>query len=189
MDELDQIVPESAEERNNFNGRIAIFVALLSAFMAVSNVKSEDVTDTARDSQINVVDTWNQYQAKRLRQSMLQGFIRNAEANRNHLPNENLDSAITEWSAEVARYKVELKEVAAKARGYEAEFESARERDSLFDLSHTFATISIAMFAVSALTRIRWLFWMAGATAVGGIAYGAAGFAGTSWLLPAGFGL
>ena len=178
MTDLTDIAQESASERDSFNGRIAIVVAMLSAFLAVSNIQGGDVTDAARDAQINVVDTWNQYQAKRLRQFMLQGFIRNAEANRDHLPNAALDSAIADWSDEVERYKVELKELYDKARGFEAEFEAARARDDLFDLADTFSTVALAMFALAALTRIRWLFWVAGASALTGIGYGVAAYTG-----------
>lgn len=178
MTDLNDIVPETASERDGFNGRIAIVVAMLSAFLAVSNIKGGDITDAARDAQINVVDTWNQYQAKRLRQFMLQGFIRNAEANRDHLPNASLDSAITDWTEEVARYRDELKELSDKARGFEAEFEEARARDDLFDLADTFSTVALAMFALAALTRTRWLFWVAGASALTGIGYGIAAYSG-----------
>jgi Domain of unknown function (DUF4337) len=184
MNDHADIAPETAGQRDSYNGRLAIVVAVLSAFMAVSNIKSGDITDAARDDQINVVDTWNQYQAKRMRQFMLQGFIRNAEANRGHMPDANLDAAIAEWSAETERYKQELAEISAKARGYEAEFTESRERSSLFDLSDTFATIALALFAVAALTRIRWLFWFAGLAGLGGIVYGIAGFAGGAWYLP-----
>jgi hypothetical protein len=186
MTDLADIAQESAAERDGFNGRIAIVVALLSAFLAVSNIKGGDVTDAARDAQINVVDTWNQYQAKRMRQFMLEGFIRNAEANRTHLADASVDAAISDWSAEVARYKLELKELYDKARGHEAEFEVARAQDELFDLADTFSTVALAMFALAALTRIRWLFWIASASALTGIGYGIAAYAGWTSLFGGG---
>ncbi|MCB1379783.1 MAG: DUF4337 domain-containing protein [Alphaproteobacteria bacterium] len=184
MSELGDLVRESADERNGFNGRIAIVVAILSAFMAVSNISAEDVTDAARDAQINVVDTWNQYQAKRLRQFMLQGFVRNAQASRGNVQNDDMDAAIAEWNGEIARYKTELEELTVKARGYEAEFTEARRRDSMFDLSSTFATIALAMFALAALTRIRWLFWVATASGLTGLAYGFAAYTGMRAIFP-----
>lgn len=184
MSDISELARETTAERDNFNGRIAVVVAVLSAFLAYSNIKGSDVTDAARDAQINVVDTWNQYQAKRMRQFLLQGFIRNAEANRSHLADENIDAAIAEWMEEVERYKVELKELYDKARGFEAEFEDTRARDDLFDLADTFSTVALAMFALAALTRMRWLFWVAGASAGAGVVYGVSAIAG--WTLPFG---
>lgn len=184
MTDIADFAQETTAERDSFNGRIAVVVAILSAFLAYSNIKGGDVTDAARDAQINVVDTWNQYQAKRLRQFMLEGFIRNAEANRTHLSDANLDAAIADWTAEVDRYKVELKDLYDKARSFEAEFEDARNRDDVFDLADTFSTVALAMFALAALTRMRWLFWVAGASALAGVTYGVTAIAG--WPLPFG---
>ena len=55
---------------------------------------------------------------------------------------------------------------------------------SLFDLSNALSTIGLALFAITALTRKRALFWVASALAGVGAMFGFGGFAGATWLLP-----
>ena len=59
MTDRTDIVQESASERDSFNGRIAIVVATLSAFLAVSNIKGGDVADAARDDLFDLADTFS----------------------------------------------------------------------------------------------------------------------------------
>ena len=51
-------------------------------------------------------------------------------------------------------------------------------------VSRPFATIALAMFALAALTRIRWLFWVATASGLTGLAYGFAAYTGMRAIFP-----
>ena len=78
-------MPEPADsartsESDRFNNTIAIIVALISAFLAVASIKGDNVVQAMQRRQALLTDSWNQYQAKRLRQFELDLEVQRAEA-------------------------------------------------------------------------------------------------------------
>lgn len=183
MTDISDVIEETARERDSFNGRIAVLVAVLSAFLAIGNFYSGNVDDQKRNAQIKVIDTWAQYQAKRQRQFLLQNMTVNAEALRNDANSAGIDKAIAAWQGDIDRYKGELEELSKSAKAAETEFAAASDRSDMLGLSSAIATVALALFAISALTRKRALFGIAAALAVAGFAFGVAGYFG--WTLSA----
>ena len=66
----------------------------------------------------------------------------------------------------------------AKARGLEDKYDALNYRDDQFDLSDAALSVSLAMLAVTALTRKRWLLWTSLVFAAFGAAMGLAGLLG-----------
>lgn len=182
MTDINDVIEESARERDSFNGRIAVLVAVLSAFLAIDSFYSGNVDDQKRDAQIKVIDTWAQYQAKRQRQFLLQNMTVNAEAMRNDGNGAGIDKAVAAWKADIDRYKGELEDLSASAKAAEVEFAGASARSDLFELSSAIATVALALFAISALTRKRPLYWTAAALAAAGIGLGIAAYFGWTGL-------
>lgn len=183
MTDAGNFVGETAAERDSLNGRIAVLVAVLSAFLALANFYGNSVEDDKRNAQITALDTWAQYQAKRQRQFLLQALVLNAEASRSTSNAEQIDTVVGVWNEDIARYKAELSDLSDTAKAAEVEFSEATARGDLFDIANTILTIALALFAVSALTRKRALFWMAAAMAGGGLVFGLAGYFNLSSVL------
>src|SRR3954469_25174968 len=98
--------PASGNDR--FNNAIAIIVELISAFLAVSKIKDDNVVQAIQRAQALTVDAWNQYQAKRMRPFGLDLELVRAEALiRNGVLKDTADNrAMTEgWRKEIDRYK------------------------------------------------------------------------------------
>jgi hypothetical protein len=131
---------ESAGSRENdrFNNAIAILVALISAFLAVSNVKNGNIVQAIQRSQALLTDSWNQYQAKRMRQFELDLEVKRGDAliRDGILKDTPENRSLREgWLKEIERYRTELKELTDVANGHQAEFKRLNDADDLFDFS------------------------------------------------------
>jgi hypothetical protein len=174
---------ESAGSRENdrFNNAIAILVALISAFLAVSNVKNGNIVQAIQRSQALLTDSWNQYQAKRMRQFELDLEVKRGDAliRDGILKDTPENRSLREgWLKEIERYRTELKELTDVANGHQAEFKRLNDADDLFDFSESFLSLALALLAVAALTRIAWLLVLAGGVGLAGFGFGLAGFMG-----------
>lgn len=176
---------ETPARNDRFNSAIAVTVATLTCFLAISNIENGTLGDEARDSQIAAVSIWNQYQGKRIRQYLLESSITNAVALRTEAMGRQVDRAIVDWQIEAKRYGKELEELAATGRDREATWREAGRRGQLFTLAETFLTVSLAGLAIAALVRRKWLFAFSFAIGLIGMTYSLSGFFGWTALLPA----
>jgi hypothetical protein len=92
-------------------------------------------------------------------------------------PNQKIVSP-TGSPSEIARYQKDEGELQKKAREYEAQYDALNYRDDQFDLSDAALSTSIAMLAVTALTKKKWLLWTSLVIGVFGVVMGTAGLAG-----------
>jgi hypothetical protein len=173
---------ESVATRDRFNNSIAVAVALVSAFMAVSKIKDDNVVQAMQKAQAETVDFWNEYQARRQRQFGVELAIEQARASIPASPER--DAKLAEWKKQADVFKARAEESATKAKARAADYDAGNDRDDLFDLSDAMLSISLALFAVTALTRVRWLFGLAGVLGLGGAVFGLAGFNGWTALHP-----
>ncbi|TBW39210.1 DUF4337 domain-containing protein [Siculibacillus lacustris] len=173
---------ESQSSRDSFNNSIAIAVALVSAFMAVSKIKDDNIVQAMQKAQAESVDYWNEYQARRQRQFGVELAIEQTRATQAVTP--ELEAKLADWKKQADVYKARAEESATKAKAREADYNAGNDRDDLFDLSDALLSIGLAMFAVTALTRVRWLFGVASVAALSGAVFGVAGFNGWTALHP-----
>jgi Domain of unknown function (DUF4337) len=184
MPEVD--IPRGGDN-DRFNNTIAILVALISAFLAVSNVKNGNIVQAIQRSQALLTDSWNQYQAKRMRQFELDLEVVRAEAmiRDGVLKDTSENRALMDgWRRDIERYRGELKELMDTAQGHEANYKRLNDADDLFDFSDSFLSLSLALLAVAALTRLRWLLGLAAGVSLVGLAFGLSGFAGFDAIRP-----
>ncbi len=175
-------ISETTGERDRFNNFIAVAVALVSAFMAVSKVKDDNIVQGMQKAQAETVDYWNEYQARRQRQFAVELAIEQTRATTPASP--ELDAKLTEWKKQADAIKARAEESSVKAKARAAEYDAGNDRDDLVDLSDAMLSLALALFAVTALTRVRWLFALASGLAIGGMVFGAAGFGGWTALHP-----
>ncbi len=174
-------LPNENRLRNRLTNMVAVSIALLAAFMAVTKVKDDNLVQAMVQAKSDAVDTWSQYQAKRLRQALLDSSLDQATALRASAPPATaamLDEQIRHYKSEIERYKAEEAELQTKAKAKEAEYDTLNYRDDQFDLSDAALSVAIAMLAVVALTNKHWLLWISWVFAVFGVAMGLAGLLG-----------
>ena len=87
------------------------------------------------------------------------------------------------WRNDIERYRTELKELTETANGHQAEYERLNGADDL-DFASSFLSLALALLAVAALTRIRWLLGLAAGISLVGLAFGLSGFASFQAIRP-----
>ncbi|WP_181184088.1 DUF4337 family protein [Prosthecodimorpha hirschii] len=176
--------PESQESRDHFNNMIAIAVALISAFMAVSKVKDDNIVQAMQKAQSEVLDNWNVYQARQQRRVLGEYMLSQTKAVTPEPYPERVAKALAEWQKAVDDSKTRADQAAAKAKAAQEAYDSLNDRDDLFDLSDAMLSVSLALFAITALIRIRWLFGLATGLGLLGMFFGSAGFGGWTQFHP-----
>ena len=170
------VTEELEREGSGFLKQIALTTAILAAFAAVaallagSTVNEALVAKTeATTEQALASDQWTYYQAKGIKRE-IQETAGNAWVAAGKVPPPL-------YAQEASRYRNEQKEIDQKARELEhRRDERSHEADPLLHAHHGYANavalfqVSIALGAVAALSRSRWVWY-------GSMAAGAAGIA------------
>lgn len=165
-DKIADITTDAATEsgrKNRLNNWVAISVALLASFMAITKVKDDNIVQAMLQAKSDAVDTWSEYQSKRIKQHLSelgrdQTNLALANASAQNAP--QLDQLVKRYEADIARYEKEEVELQKKARGFEAQYNTLNYRDDQFDLSDAALSVTLAMLAVTALTGKRWLLFV-----------------------------
>src|SRR5947199_1721659 len=118
MENLPDINSDNNGSRDRLNNTIAVLVAILAAFMAVTKVKDDNIVQAMLQAKSDAVDTWSEYQAKSTKQHLAQvtadeftvqqalaGSLKPAAA-------RLLASRIAFYRSEYARYDREKQELA-----------------------------------------------------------------------------
>ena len=179
-DPLEQLGASSDGGGSSLNMLIALSVALFSTYMAVANIKDGNITQAMQIDQSSIVDTWSQYQAKRMREAIEENAVMEAELLRGALPDSthaSVDKLITKHRANITQYRKDKDELKEKAKATQLDYEKLSNRDDQFDLSEALMSMSLALMAMCALTTKRFLLvggWICGGL---GLFMGVAGFA------------
>src|SRR5213079_1513211 len=73
MENPSELFTESGENsRDRFNNWIAVSVAILAAFMAVTKVKDDNTVQAVLQAKSDAVDSWNEYQSKRIKHHLVE---------------------------------------------------------------------------------------------------------------------
>ncbi len=93
--------------KNRLNNWVAVSVAILSAFMAVTKVKDDNIVQAMLQAKSDAVDTWNEYQSKRIKQHLAELGFRQAQALQVGAPargREVLATQARDYRETIARY-------------------------------------------------------------------------------------
>src|SRR5437879_1271193 len=186
MDMLDQVGQEdeggASQAGHRLNMAVALAVAILATFMGVTKVKDDNIVQAMLQAKSDAVDAWSEFQAKSTKQHLAQVTEDQFKVQRalggSPAAARLLDARIAFYHAEQARYDREKTELEKKAKALEASYDTLNFHDDQFDLSDAVLSIALAMLAVTALTRQRWLFGVAMVAAVLGLVMGIAGLLG-----------
>lgn len=176
----EQVLDHGAESR--FNGRIALFVALVATFMALCNVKDGNVVQAMQQSQARAVDQWAFYQSKSSKQHLAETSGELLKAMLQMSPGvapgvrAEVEAKIAAQAAAAKKYEREKEQIKGEAEGAAKDYEAMNVHDDQFDLAEACLSVAVALAGVTALTRKRWLFGLAGGFAGLGCLYGLAGF-------------
>ena len=187
IDPLETAEPAADAHGNPAHARlntwVAITVALLATFMGICKVKDDNIVQAMQQAQADRVDHWSFYQARNIRQEVMQaeliqlGVTRLANGG-DAQQRARVDSAITKYTALVADQAAKKDSVRAQAESDAKTYDSLNYRDDQFDLSDTLIALAISLLALTSLTHKRWLFGFAMIPTAFGVLMGLAGLLG-----------
>ena len=186
IDPLEIVRPDEADDSafsqfRKLNQCVAITVALLATFMGICKVKDDNIVQSMQQAQANKIDHWNFYQARNIREEVAKGTLiqlRLAAPSQPAAQGPAYQQAIaqyTQLAAEQAQKKNELK---ALAEQDQKDYDAANFRDDQFDLADALLAIAISLLAVTALTHLWWLYFVALVPTGFGVLMGLSGLVG-----------
>jgi hypothetical protein len=170
-----------SESKNRLNNWVAVTVAILAVFMAITKVKDDNIVQNMLQAKSDAVDTWNEYQAKKLKHHMAELGVNQVQALQvlaQGKGNPVLTSQQKGYQDAIVRYQKEEDVLMKKAKGFEKQYDDLNFRDDQFDLSDATLSIALAMLAITALTGKRRLLALAWLFAGFGLLMGLAGLMG-----------
>lgn len=174
---LDIDTPESKDAR--LNRAVAMTVVALSVFLGLAHVKDDNLVQAMQQAKADAVDTWGEYQATKTKLHITEGQAADlgilATMAKDPAPALKLQATA---EAKIAKYKAEVPELMAKAKGLETEYDRLNIHDDQFDAADALISIAISAAAVAALAESPWVLAVAWVFGGFGIVMGIAGFAG-----------
>lgn len=167
---------------SRLNGFIALFVAVVATFMALCNVKDGNVVQAMQQSQAKAVDQWAFYQSKSTKQHIAENAVEMLKVQLDMNPGlksearAKVEARIAAQEAAAKKYEQEKEQIRAEAERAAKDYDAMNVHDDQFDLAEACLSVAVALAGVTALTRKRWLFAVAGAFAGIGFVFGLAGF-------------
>ncbi len=153
---MSRLLKPIGEKKDGFNNIVAVMVAVVSACLAVANIKNGNIAQSAQNEQRAAASSWNQYQAKRLRQFALDMRLQDYAArtsDASYMPPPALVELVERWRAKEIVYRAELKDLATRARAHEKRQKLLSLMDDDFDVAEALLTLTLALLAIAALTR------------------------------------
>ena len=170
-------VPDSPRER--LNSLIAITLAVLAALMGITKVKDDNIVQAMQLAKVNAVDTWGEYQAKKMKHHLAEASVGQLTALQLLAPTNTAPqfaAMLERHEQNIARYQREEKELMEKARSFEREYDLLNFRDDQFDLSDGALSIAMCLLATASLSNRRWLLVLAWVFGTLGLLMAVAGF-------------
>jgi hypothetical protein len=165
------------EKAANWTKSIALTTAILAVFAAVGALQAGGLVNEALIDQIKASDTWNQYQASREKTHLYTVALNTIE------DAGPIQSAPPAQRKRAEEYKKQLDKETDKSKDLDKEARKLQqESEHHMHAHHKFAyevallQVAIALGAVSALTRVRWVWGLSMALGAVGVVLFILGF-------------
>jgi ABC-type nickel/cobalt efflux system permease component RcnA len=178
---------EHAKHAAHANKQIALLIAILALFLAVSEMLGKSANTEAITLNIKVSDTWNFFQAKTIRRTVVLAAADEMKAGiiavSDSAAKDAMSKQIDEWQKTAARYQSEPKpeggegtrELAERAKEAEHERDTALARYHNYEIASAAFQIGIVLCSAAVVTGMFLLAWAAGGVAILGLLFTAFG--------------
>ena len=175
---VEQAIEKSRGEDSALNSVIAALVALAATFMALCNVKDGNIVQAMAQAQARSIDQWSYYQAKGTKLNIAETALDALTLQKAITPAAAplIDARIAVYVRQIAKYQREKDEIRKTAEAAQKEYDALNFHDDQFDMSDACLSVAIALFGITALTRKRWLVFLAATFMTLGVVFGLAGF-------------
>ncbi len=162
-----------AKEEANLDRRIAIYIAFLAVLLSICSVGGGNASKDATRTNIQASDTWAFYQAKHQRETAYklaaEGLrLRLSEPGLPDATRKEIEKTLAAYNAEIVHLDSDAqkgegkKELAAKAKDFENERDTALRRDPYFDFAEAFLQIGVVLASASIVLKNSSLLWGSG---------------------------
>jgi len=159
----EELKEKASEARDNFLTRIALTTAIIAALAAITSYLAGERADEALANQIRSSDQWAFYQAKSIKNTILSAKLETLEVLTGKSPSPADLEKLTKYSREME----EIRKIAEEKQTESTE--KLKQKKTLAN-GVTLFQISIAIGAISAITKKKSLWF-------GSLAFGAVGLA------------
>jgi hypothetical protein len=168
------------------NKNIAILIAVLAAFLALSETAGKGAQTAYLTDHIEAANLWAFFQAKTIRQTVVRTAMQEVEAlvgaDAPAPQAERIAARMASWRADVDRWESEpptregRRELAARAQVAEQQRDRAFAAYHQFEVSSAAYQLAIVLASASVVTGVVLLAWVAGGLGLVGIAFSALGW-------------
>jgi len=175
-------VAEHAKHAAHDNKHIALLIAILALCLALSEMLAKSANTEALTLNIKVSDTWNFYQAKSIRRTVILAAADEMKVESVSVTGDAksaMDKQIATWQETAARYQSEpkaeggegTKELFERAKEAEHERDAALARYHNYEFASAAFQIGIVLCSAAIITTMVALAWTAGGVAVAGLVF------------------
>lgn len=180
IDQAAQATQAREASAMRLNTAVAVTVAVLATFMGICKVKDDNIVQAMQQAQADKLDHWAYYQSRTIRADVAEAAATQlalAKAGAPAAQGPAYDQAIAGYRAKAADQVKKRDELKTQAETDQKTYDSLNYRDDQFDLSDALLAIAIALLAVTALTKLWPLFYVALVPTFFGVLMGVAGLA------------
>jgi len=163
-DAMEEIAHEATHEaaHGNRNAKlIGLLISVLALFLAVSEMLGKSAQTHALGLNIEASDTWNFFQAKTIRQTVLRTNMENLKLQAD-VTKPEVEKQMSTWQATIDRWESEpstnegRKELIKKAKEIEAKRDGYLEQYHAYEFASLLIQLGIVLSSVTLLTSIMW---------------------------------
>ena len=176
---------EHAEHASGSNKKIALLIAVLALFLAISETLGKGAQTESISKNVEAANLWAFFQAKSIRRTVVltaaeQGKLTLAGATDDAMK-ATVQKQVDDWTKTAQRYRSEpetgegTEQLAEKAKHAEHERDEATAKYHHFELASAAFQIGIVLASATIITGMIVLAWVSGALALAGIAVTALG--------------
>ncbi len=171
---------DDQKERNSrLNAMVAVSIAIIATFMGICNVKDGNIVQAMQMAQVDRNDQWAFGQSKSIKSKIFETTAARLEIDaRTSSDPRQLLALAREYRAKAAAEEKDKETAFDAAKTAAKSYDDWNLRDDQFDMSESALSLAISLFAITALTHKRWLYFVGVVPSVFGIILGLAGLFG-----------
>jgi hypothetical protein len=176
---------EHAEHASSENRKIALLIAVIALFLALSETLGKGAQTEAISKNVESSNLWAFFQAKSIRRTVVQTASDEAKLSLGTVSDAAAKAAlqkqIDDWQKTAARYRSEPEtgegqdQLSERAKHAEEERDLATAKYHHFELASAAFQIGIVLASATIITGIAALAWIAGLLTLAGVAFTAFG--------------
>jgi hypothetical protein len=176
---------EHAEHASSENRKIALLIAVIALFLALSETLGKGAQTEAIAKNVEASNLWAFFQAKSIRRTVVQTASDGAKLNlgtvNDAAAKAALQKQIDDWQKTAARYRSEPEtgegqdQLSERAKHAEEERDLATAKYHHFELASAAFQIGIVLASATIITGMVALAWISGLLTLAGIAFTALG--------------